>query len=130
QMRSHMRLLPDEHEDELHRLVVQCLEVDGVLRDGERRDDVLQGVGLAVRNGEAMPHACAHQLFTLQNRRAHTLDIEHVGGGGEVDRNVLFFENGRDMHTRRCSKVMKLSCQTYENYVAMTLPLREAGPGD
>src|SRR3954468_23403725 len=41
QVGADMGLLADEHEDQLHRLIVERLEIDRMLGDGERRDDII-----------------------------------------------------------------------------------------
>lgn len=83
----------EEKHDEVHRLIVERVEVDPFLRAAQRTDDFRDQIGGGVRDADAEPDAGAHGSLALLDNRSDGLAVLRLdfSGGDEI---VDEFVNG------------------------------------
>jgi hypothetical protein len=81
-----LSLRHEKEHDELHRLIVECVEVDAFGRAAERADDFKNQIGRGVRDADAEADACGHGCFALLDGGGYGVAVAglNLAGGHEI----------------------------------------------
>ena len=78
QMLLKLALRHEKEHDELHRLVVERIEIDARLGTAQRAHHFVNQVGRGVRNADAEPDAGAHGRLALLDRGGHGIAVPRL----------------------------------------------------